>query len=322
MKKMHQFILALIFMTSAFVSFGQRTISGKVTDTAGNPQPGVNVVIKGSANGTVTGADGSFRLDNVKTGDVIVFTLVGYATEEVKVHENTPSNLNVTINEGQYYSEVVVSAMSSESSDWIGATLAYNLDGSDPDNIIAAAKTKINTATKFKGKFRLSTIGNFAKPTGTIDTASLRKNIRSVAQSSQGLSIGLEPLYNIKHTSDLDFRGWATFNYKLNIFGIENDGKKEDVNLRQFRLTTGLELDAFEFDNGGKRIHLGIEGAWTKFSSETYKKIFNEDKNSLYSLEWLVVVPLTGNLGIAAGQTLVKGIKPTFSAGIIVAASK
>lgn len=57
---------------------------GRVLDTSGSPLIGVNVSIKGSAHGTITDFDGKFIL-NVKKGDVIVFSYVGFLSKEVKI---------------------------------------------------------------------------------------------------------------------------------------------------------------------------------------------------------------------------------------------
>jgi TonB-linked SusC/RagA family outer membrane protein len=60
-------------------------VTGKVTDATGAPIPGVNVVVKGTTTGTVTDADGVYSFD-IPDGDVtLVFSFIGYATQEVAV---------------------------------------------------------------------------------------------------------------------------------------------------------------------------------------------------------------------------------------------
>ena len=59
------------------VALAQISVKGKVTENTTNMElPGVNVVVKGTTNGTVTDFDGLFRLDNVTIGDVLVFLLL------------------------------------------------------------------------------------------------------------------------------------------------------------------------------------------------------------------------------------------------------
>ena len=82
-------------------------MSGIVKDTSGEPVIGANVIVKGTTNGTITGIDGDFTLSNVKKSDVIVFTFIGYKTEEVK-YTGQPS-VNVTLKDDtELLDEVVV----------------------------------------------------------------------------------------------------------------------------------------------------------------------------------------------------------------------
>ena len=67
---------------------------GVVKDNQGETVIGASVVVKGSTNGTITGLDGDFTLDNVKRGDVIQISYIGYVSQEV-VWQGTP--LNITL---------------------------------------------------------------------------------------------------------------------------------------------------------------------------------------------------------------------------------
>ncbi len=58
------------------------------------PIPGVNVVIKGTTVGTITGGDGTFSMQ-AADGEVLVVTYIGYTPEEVTVKGNTPINLSL-----------------------------------------------------------------------------------------------------------------------------------------------------------------------------------------------------------------------------------
>jgi iron complex outermembrane receptor protein len=77
--------------------FGQQTITGKVTEATGNTAlPGVGVIIKGTARGSATDFDGNYTIDNVKTGDVLVFSFVGFNSKEITVGNNTTINVALT----------------------------------------------------------------------------------------------------------------------------------------------------------------------------------------------------------------------------------
>src|SRR5690606_32624790 len=79
---------------SGRVSMQSRIVVGKVTSGEdgsdyGNPLPGVNVLIKGTAIGTVTDVNGEYRLEISSDEAVLVFSYVGYITEEVRVGTST-----------------------------------------------------------------------------------------------------------------------------------------------------------------------------------------------------------------------------------------
>ncbi|RIH67312.1 SusC/RagA family TonB-linked outer membrane protein [Mariniphaga sediminis] len=84
----------------------QRAVSGKVTDTGGQPLPGVTVVIKGSTQGTVTNANGEYSLNNIPDGVTLVFSFVGMRTQEVVV--GTQAKVNVVMKEETIGIEEVV----------------------------------------------------------------------------------------------------------------------------------------------------------------------------------------------------------------------
>lgn len=104
-----------IMLLAAFLCFVSITqaqtgsqITGKIVDAMGE-LPGVSVVVKGTTNGTVTGLDGSFKLDNVKPADIVQFSFIGYKTQEIKV--GNQKVFNITLQEdAQALGEVVITA--------------------------------------------------------------------------------------------------------------------------------------------------------------------------------------------------------------------
>src|SRR5690606_26458355 len=64
-------------------------VSGNVTDASGEPLIGVNIQVKGSNQGTATDLDGRFTLENVANDAILVFSYVGYHTQEVPVDSRT-----------------------------------------------------------------------------------------------------------------------------------------------------------------------------------------------------------------------------------------
>ncbi|HEY0092109.1 MAG TPA: carboxypeptidase-like regulatory domain-containing protein, partial [Flavobacterium sp.] len=107
MKTIYNKLLLLLLMLPVGV-FAQGTLTGTVLDKADNqPLPGVNVVIQGSSTGVSTDFDGKFSLSNIKSGDVVVFSYIGYKDFTLN-YQNQPS---VTVSlepEANQLSEVVV----------------------------------------------------------------------------------------------------------------------------------------------------------------------------------------------------------------------
>ena len=72
-----------------------KTLSGKVTDSAGAPLPGVSVSIKGTTNGSITDAAGNFTISSIPNNSTLVFSFVGMKTQEIKY--NGQSSIKVTL---------------------------------------------------------------------------------------------------------------------------------------------------------------------------------------------------------------------------------
>ncbi len=100
--------LLFFLLLSSSVFAQNRTISGTVTDkNDGLPLPGVSVIIKGGRTGTVTGANGRYKIGVPAGSQTLVFTYIGYRTTETAIGANNVINvaLNITANQ---LSEVVV----------------------------------------------------------------------------------------------------------------------------------------------------------------------------------------------------------------------
>lgn len=75
----------------------QKTVSGRVADESGQPLPGVTVVVKGTAFGTITDADGKYSLSDISDDAILVFSFVGMKSQEVAVAGQ--SIINVSLEE-------------------------------------------------------------------------------------------------------------------------------------------------------------------------------------------------------------------------------
>ena len=87
-------------------AFGQATIKGQVVDATGEPVIGASILVKDTKNGAVSDLDGGYTLNNVKDGAVLVFSYLGYRTQEIPVKGNHV--INVTLKENDAVLEAVL----------------------------------------------------------------------------------------------------------------------------------------------------------------------------------------------------------------------
>lgn len=104
-KKLWQHIMMVaLFLLNSTWAFAQSTVNGVVKDSSGEPLIGVNVLEKGTNNGTITDVDGKFTL-KVATGKTLVISYIGYKNQEVAAGKN----LVITLKEdSELLDEVVV----------------------------------------------------------------------------------------------------------------------------------------------------------------------------------------------------------------------
>ncbi|GAA4320371.1 TonB-dependent receptor [Gramella aestuarii] len=78
--------------------FAQNTVSGTVTEAGTDlPIPGANVIVQGTSNGTTTDFDGNYTIDNISEGDVLTFSFLGFANQEITY--TGQSTINVQLEE-------------------------------------------------------------------------------------------------------------------------------------------------------------------------------------------------------------------------------
>ena len=110
-------LLVVSFMTLFLVhqSIAQeKEISGQVVAAEdGSGLPGVNVVVKGTTNGTITDIEGNYKLSVADPTATLVYSFIGYATQEVAVANQSVLNINLA-QDVQQLGEIVVTAIGIE----------------------------------------------------------------------------------------------------------------------------------------------------------------------------------------------------------------
>ncbi|WP_282079350.1 SusC/RagA family TonB-linked outer membrane protein [Aquimarina algiphila] len=99
----------------------QQSISGIVTDTNGQPIPGVSVVEKGTSNGAATDFDGNYSLTVSSANAILTFSSIGFTSKEVPVGTNTTINIQLEENAEALKEVVVVAYGTSTKKDLTGA---------------------------------------------------------------------------------------------------------------------------------------------------------------------------------------------------------
>lgn len=97
-KKQFKILLFITFLLSLNISAlaqNGRTITGKIVDETGEPLIGATIQIKGSATGTASDIDGNFSISVPARSNVLVFSYVGYTSEEVTVNNQTYLNVQL-----------------------------------------------------------------------------------------------------------------------------------------------------------------------------------------------------------------------------------
>ena len=103
------------------------TATGVVKDAMGESVIGASVVVKGTTNGTITDFEGNFSIPNVKKGDIIEISFVGYKTQEI-VWQGKSLNI-VLKDDTQALEEVVVVGFGSQKkADLTGAVSQVKMD--------------------------------------------------------------------------------------------------------------------------------------------------------------------------------------------------
>ncbi|MEI9921534.1 MAG: TonB-dependent receptor [Bacteroidota bacterium] len=110
--------LGIILSTPALA---QSLVKGTVTDEAGNAMPGVNIVVKGTSNGTTTDANGLYNISVADNNAVLVFSFIGYGSQELTVGERTTIDLTMQPSAEQLNEVVVVGYGTQKKSDITGA---------------------------------------------------------------------------------------------------------------------------------------------------------------------------------------------------------
>ncbi len=159
----------------------QRTVSGIITDEAGEPLPGATIQEKGTTNGTITDVEGRFLLE-VPEDATLTISFVGYVTREISLNGRTVLDVSLEADVSALEEVVVVGYGTQKKSDVTGAVTSLRSDDfnqgvvSSPQDLIAGKVSGVQV------------IQNSAEPGGGFSVS-----IRGVSS----INAGTAPLYVI-----------------------------------------------------------------------------------------------------------------------------
>lgn len=151
-------ILLLLILSFGFFRFAsaQVEIRGTVTEAeTGDPLPGVNVIEKGTVNGTITNLEGFYTITVEGPSTILEFSYVGYETQEQAVDDRRV--INVTLSEGVALEEVVVVGFGTQKKESVVGAITQ-VEG---DKLVSSGTNNVSTAIsgKLSGVVTLQTNG-------------------------------------------------------------------------------------------------------------------------------------------------------------------
>ncbi len=123
-------LLVVSLLATTLTSFAQFSVSGRVLSSEDqSPIPGVNIIVKGSSNGTNTDTDGNYTVNLSSADGALIFSFIGFITQEVQTANR--STIDVTLlSDAKQLSEVMVTALnidrSSKSLGFAAQTVSEN----------------------------------------------------------------------------------------------------------------------------------------------------------------------------------------------------
>jgi iron complex outermembrane receptor protein len=342
------YLILLIFCFGISNFMNAQTVSGTVLDDSSQPLPGVSIINKGTSTGTASDFDGNFSI-TASNGDVLVFSYVGFDTQEVIVSGNT---VNVTMQAGVALDEIIL----------VGnrAKPRTILDSPVPIDNISVAELRntgqptIDKMLTYKVPSFNSTNQTISDATAHFDPADLRglgpsrtlvlvngkrKNQSALVyindtpgKGEVGVDLKSIPAAAIERIEVL--RDGASAQYGSDaIAGVINMVLKRDVEYTTINITSGITTEGDGFTFGADlntALKVGNDGGYINLTFAYYEQeetdrsgvpggdglfgvIFGDDDILNGTTPWLEANP---DLGMTVGQPEIKKFDAFFNAGV------
>ncbi|WP_298547728.1 SusC/RagA family TonB-linked outer membrane protein [uncultured Aquimarina sp.] len=311
------FLLWLIPMSF----FAQSSVSGTVTDAGnGQPIPGVNIILKGTTNGTSTDFDGNYVLNGVNNGDVIEFSYVGFLPQEFTYSGTERIDVALQEDAAELEQVVVIGYGAARKKDLTGSVSTVTADDFNSGNIVTpenllngrVAGVVINTPGDPGGNSNIRIRGGGSlnasnDPLIVVDGLPLSNEN---AKGARSILSTINP-NNIKSFTVLkDASATAIYGNRASagVIIIEtikgSKGLKVDYNFQSGLFTLPKTIDVFSADEYRALIaerrpqDIGLLGnANTDWQEEIYKSVVSTDNNLSIRGSLFDVLPVRLSLG-------------------------
>ncbi|HSM62555.1 MAG TPA: TonB-dependent receptor plug domain-containing protein, partial [Gillisia sp.] len=172
---MKRFTCLLIFLFGGIISMYSQSIAvqGTVTDENNIPLLGVNVLVKNESRGTTTDFDGNFSVENLKAGDVLQFSYIGFLPQEVRISNNETLSITMKADADSLDEVVVIGYGTQQRKDITGAV-----------SVVSSKTIEELNPIKLEQALQGTAAGVNVTPSSGAPGAGLNITIRGVASNS------------------------------------------------------------------------------------------------------------------------------------------
>ncbi len=175
-------LVPLLLLISSMAWAQERTITGKVTSSEdGSSLPGVNVVVKGTTNGTVTDSEGRFSLSAPSSGTLLI-SFIGFKTQEIAIGERSVVDVKLESDVTQL-NEIVVTAQGIDKDKKSIGYSVQTVKGGD-----LAQRSETNLLNTLQGKLAGVNISSASGGAGSSTNINIR-GVTSLGGSNQPLIV-------------------------------------------------------------------------------------------------------------------------------------
>jgi TonB-linked SusC/RagA family outer membrane protein len=280
MKKFLLLCFSFVFVLSAWAQ--ERVVSGKITAAEdGTTLPGVNVVLKGTTNGTVTDVDGNYRLNVPSSGGTLVYSFIGLQTQEVAVGERSIIDLQMGL-DVQQLTEVIVTAVGIEREK---KALGYSVASVDAANL--QQRSEVDPLRALQGKMPGVNITGGGGGPGQSTKINIR-GISSLTGNTQPLFVvdGI-PFDNQTNSSNLNGQGNGSDDAARNTVISNRAFDLDPNNIASISILKGAAAAALY----GSRATNGVVIVTTKAASKGTKKGMEINLTSSFNVEEISGLP-------------------------------